>query len=48
MMNQIDMGIAMCHFEEAAKANGITGQFVHRNPGIETRWEYIISWKENQ
>ncbi len=42
----IDMGIAMCHFELAARELGFTGEWVVSDPGIEAGGrEYIATWK---
>jgi hypothetical protein len=43
-LQRVDMGIAMCHFEVAAKETGIAGRWVAANPGLEVGdVEYIIS-----
>lgn len=47
-MQRIDMGIAMCHFELAARELGLNGQWVieddlDRTPNKKT--EYIVSWQ---
>ena len=43
-LQRVDMGIAMCHFEVAAKEIGIAGRWVAANPGLEVGdVEYIIS-----
>ena len=47
-LQRVDMGIAMCHFELAARAIGLTGRWVGANPGLEAGTaEYIISWVES-
>jgi len=47
-LQRVDMGIAMCHFELAARDIGLTGRWVGANPGLETGTaEYIISWVES-
>lgn len=41
-----DMGIAMCHFELAAQALGLKGQWVFEEPGnAPSELVYIVSWK---
>lgn len=46
-MQKMDMGIAMCHFELAAKDAGLEPQFVEADPGIRTEngEEYIASYR---
>jgi hypothetical protein len=47
-IQNIDMGIAMCHFELSAKELGITGQWVKSKPEVEPgKLKYIVTWKEN-
>jgi nitroreductase len=46
-MKQMDMGIALCHFDLTAKEKKLNGKFVIRNPGIDTLGKnlyYIASW----
>lgn len=46
-LQRIDMGIAMCHFEIAAKEAGIEGGWKIENPGIPRltgEMEYVGSW----
>jgi nitroreductase len=46
-IQRIDMGIAMCHFELAARALGLQGGWLEREPAIEKPsdlTEYCISW----
>lgn len=46
-LQRIDMGIAMCHFELAAKASGLNGAWIKKTPGdirVSPGWEYIASW----
>lgn len=45
-MQKIDMGIALCHFELAAKENGINVFFKVEDPGLETEAdaEYVASY----
>ena len=46
-MQRIDMGIAMCHFEQAARALGLQGRWLFAEPAI-TRpgelAEYTATW----
>jgi nitroreductase len=47
-MQRLDMGIAMCHFELAARASGLNGQWVVKDPRLETREgkvEYAVTWQ---
>lgn len=44
-LQEVDMGIALCHFELSARELGMTGGWKTINPGIDTgAWEYIVSW----
>jgi hypothetical protein len=44
-LQNIDMGIAMCHFELAARELGLAGSWSDRDPGIPSGGlEYIASW----
>jgi nitroreductase len=48
-LQNVDMGIATCHFELAAGESSLTGHWVARNPGLaETPqdMEYVLSWIE--
>lgn len=46
-LQRIDMGIAMCHFETAAREKGITGKWEVEKPApVSGGMEYIVSWKE--
>lgn len=47
VMQYLDIGIAMCHFEEAAKETGLHGHFEIQKPELETEWEYVRSWVED-
>jgi hypothetical protein len=41
----MDMGIALCHFEIAAKECGISGSWKCLDPGLnQEKWGYIISF----
>ena len=45
-MQMIDMGIALCHFELAAKACNLSISFVQSDPNIVSGgMEYIASYK---
>ena len=47
-LQRVDMGIAMCHFELAAKDIGLAGRWAAANPGLETgNAEYVITWVES-
>ncbi|WP_241423477.1 nitroreductase family protein [Candidatus Contubernalis alkaliaceticus] len=44
-LQNIDMGIAMCHFELAAGQLGIKGRWQEVTPGLDlTGLDYIVSW----
>ena len=44
-LQDIDMGIAMCHFELSARELGLPGSWERRPPGLECgSAEYIASW----
>ncbi len=45
-LQDIDMGIAMCHFELTAREMGLTGNWRQNESAPEIkRWEYIASWQ---
>lgn len=47
-LQRVDMGIAMCHFELAAREAGLEGAWVIDDPGIpaaETAVEYTATWR---
>lgn len=46
-MSRIDMGIAICHFEIAAKEKGFTGQFQVLNRKRENNLKYLVSWVQS-
>ncbi|MPM97692.1 hypothetical protein SDC9_144869 [bioreactor metagenome] len=47
-IQNIDMGIAMCHFELAEKELGITGQWIKAKPEVQAgKLKYIVTWEEN-
>jgi hypothetical protein len=42
----MDIGIAMYHFEAAARGNGLGGRWMQRTPGCgDAAWEYVTSWE---
>lgn len=45
-MQKLDVGIAACHFELAAKEKGLKGNFIKADPGLETpeKTIYLFSW----
>jgi nitroreductase len=46
-LQRVDMGIAMCHFELAAREAGWVGRWVIDQPPLDTAsagWEYTASW----
>jgi nitroreductase len=43
-MNRIDMGIALCHFEIAAREKGLPGRFEVLRRGNEGEKKYLASW----
>ena len=48
-LQRVDMGIAMCHFELAAREAGLAGEWVVRDPGLAIPAEgveYTVSWRE--
>ena len=48
-LQRVDMGIAMCHFELAARATGLAGNWAVRDPGLAIPAEgveYTVSWLE--
>ena len=45
-IQNIDMGIAMCHFELAAIDTGLTGQWREMRPACDGRdMEYVVTWR---
>ena len=50
-MQKIDLGIAMYHFEAAAREKGLNGHWVQEKPAVkipagqENLLEYLFSWK---
>ncbi len=48
-LQRMDMGIAMCHFELAARELGLEGKWQIHDPGIQKAGdpaEYVVSWVE--
>ncbi len=44
-LQEVDMGIALCHFELAAEELGIGGSWQQANPGFNAgTMEYVVSW----
>ncbi|GAB6167925.1 nitroreductase family protein [Clostridium carnis] len=43
-VNKIDIGIAMCNFHLTVKEQDIKGKFEFKNPKIDTKYNYVISW----
>jgi len=46
-LQRVDMGIAMCHFELAAREAGLAGRWVIERPSLgaaSAGWEYTASW----
>ncbi len=45
-IQNIDMGIAMCHFEFAAKELNLSGQWVVSEPKLDSgKLRYVVTWK---
>ena len=47
-MQRVDMGIAMCHLELAARELGLAGTWTFEEPGLgalETGVEYTATWR---
>jgi hypothetical protein len=44
-LQEVDMGIALCHFELASAELGIAGKWKQAKPGFDAdMWEYVVSW----
>ncbi len=44
-LQEVDMGIALCHFELAAAELGVAGSWQQAKPGLDAgTWEYVASW----
>ncbi len=47
-IQRVDIGIAMCHFELAAREQGLKGEWMVRDPGLalpDPLTQYIVSWQ---
>jgi hypothetical protein len=47
-MQRIDMGIAMCHFELAARDIGLEGKWIEEKPEAakpDVLTSYVVTWK---
>ena len=45
-IQNIDMGIAMCHFEFAAKELNLSGEWIVSKPELDAgKFKYIITWR---
>jgi len=47
-IQQVDMGIAMCHFELACQETGLQGEWDFQDPGIpmpDSMTEYVVTWE---
>lgn len=49
-IQKVDLGIAICHFEIAAKEKGLNGQFLRKDPQLshESDLEYILTYSLDQ
>jgi hypothetical protein len=48
-LQDVDMGIALCHFEAAATEIGIPGNWTGERPAFDAgTWEYALSWMKNE
>ena len=46
-LQEIDMGIAMCHFDLTVKALGIAGRWLQNESASAVKsWEYVASWQQ--
>ena len=44
-LQEVDMGIALCHFELAAGELGVRGSWREAKPSFDAgAWEYVVSW----
>ncbi len=44
-LQDVDMGIALCHFELAVSEQGIAGSWQQAKPGFDAgTWEHVVSW----
>lgn len=44
-LQEVDMGIAMSHFDLAAQAKGLKGSWSFENDVTGTPWEYMAAWR---
>lgn len=48
-LQEVDMGIALCHFEAAAREIGIPGSWKEARPAFDSgTWEYVLSWMKSE
>lgn len=50
-LQEVDMGIAACHFELTARESGFEGRWLDRNPNLRDvppGIEYIVTWVDNK
>ena len=48
-LQDVDMGIALCHFELAAREIGLPGNWTGARPAFDAgTWEYALSWMKNE
>jgi hypothetical protein len=48
-LQEVDMGIALCHFEAAAREVGCPGNWTGARPSFDAgAWEYALSWMKNE
>jgi hypothetical protein len=48
-IQHLDMGIAMCHFEQTVKEMNLPGKWILKDPIIEKKddqTEYIVTWEK--
>jgi len=46
-LQEVDMGIALCHFELAAREIGLPGNWTEARPAFDAgTWEYVLSWDQ--
>jgi hypothetical protein len=48
-LQEVDMGIALCPFEAAAREIGIPGSWKEARPAFDSgTWEYVLSWMKSE
>jgi hypothetical protein len=48
-LQNVDMGIALCHFEAAARESGLSGNWTEARPAFDAgTWEYSLSWTKDE